>query len=570
MSNSSTIKCAIYTRKSSEEGLDQEFNSLDAQREACEAFIKSQKHEGWVTLSDLYDDGGLSGGTLERPALKQLLKDIDAGGVDAVVVYKVDRLTRSLADFVKIVETFDAKSVPFVSVTQQFNTTTSMGRLTLNMLLSFAQFEREVTGERIRDKVAASKKKGMWMGGLPPLGFDAKDGKLIVNETEAESVRHIYRRYVQLGSVRMLKQELDRDGIVSKVRVNRYGKRTGGKPLARGALYLMLSNPIYRGMTVHKDICYPGQHDAILDEELWDKAQSMLVSNRTQHKAGTNCGEPSMLVGLLYDDAGECMTPSHAGKNGRRYRYYISRSIIRGSKQDSQAGRRIPAGEIEGLVEDRLKRLLLDGAELHAVLEDQVTDPLERQHLISKAVDIASAWIGYTSSQKRQLLTSLIARIDIMAETITVQIRVSVLASILVGNGKLCRQEKHNVTDNKMFPLTIAARLKRVGIEQKLLIESVDGTRQKPNPHLLQLITKAHELKTIFIRGGGSISEMAKEVGLSPSYFTRLLRVGFLSPDITKAILAGRQPPELTSRQLMMDTRLPILWEDQRKDRGLV
>ena len=247
------IARAIYTRKSSEEGLEQDFNSLDAQREACEAFIKSQKHEGWKALPDLYDDDGISGATMERPALERLLSDIEAGRVDTVVVYKVDRLTRALGDFARIVEVFDTKGVSFVSVTQQFNTTTSMGRLTLNMLLTFARFEREVTGERVRDKIAASKKKGMWMGGVSPLGYDVADRKLVVNASEAETVRHIHRRHGELGSVRALKDELEGDGIVGKVRVDKHGRRTGGKPPARGALYLMPQNRIYRGEIVHKD-----------------------------------------------------------------------------------------------------------------------------------------------------------------------------------------------------------------------------------------------------------------------------------------------------------------------------
>ena len=256
---SAKIRCAVYTRKSTDDGLEQEVNSLDAQRQACEAFITSQRGLGWVALATRYDDGGLSGGTIDRPALQTLLADIEKAKVDTVVVYKVDRLTRSLADFAKIVDVLDARSVSFVSVTQQFNTTTSMGRLTLNMLLSFAQFEREVTGERIRDKIAASKKRGLWMGGLPPLGYDVDDRKLVVNEAEAETVRHIYRRYAALGSVRSVMDELDQDGIVSKLRVDRYGRQTGGKPLVRGALYLMLQNRIYRGEIVHKDKSYPGE-----------------------------------------------------------------------------------------------------------------------------------------------------------------------------------------------------------------------------------------------------------------------------------------------------------------------
>ena len=264
----STIRCAIYTRKSSDEGLEQEFNSLDAQREACEAYIVSQRHAGWIALSDMYDDGGLSGGTMERPALKRLLEDIKAGKVQIVVVYKVDRLTRSLADFAKIVDIFDAHNASFVSVTQQFNTTTSMGRLTLNMLLSFAQFEREIAGERIRDKIAASKKKGMWMGGNVPLGYDVKDRKLIVNEPEAATARLIFRRYAELGSVALVKAELDRLGIVSKRREGAGGRLAGGQHFSRGALYLMLQNRLYRGDIVHQGASYLGQHEAILDPEL--------------------------------------------------------------------------------------------------------------------------------------------------------------------------------------------------------------------------------------------------------------------------------------------------------------
>jgi site-specific DNA recombinase len=269
----STIRCAIYTRKSSDEGLEQEFNSLDAQREACGAYIVSQRHAGWIALSDMYDDGGLSGGTMERPALKRLLEDIQAGKVQIVVVYKVDRLTRSLADFAKIVDIFDAHNASFVSVTQQFNTTTSMGRLTLNMLLSFAQFEREIAGERIRDKIAASKRKGMWMGGNVPLGYDVRDRKLIINEADAATVRVIFRRYAGLGSVALLRAELDLLGIVSKRREGAGGELSGGKRFSRGALYLMLQSWLYRGNVARKEKIYPGQHQAIIESELWQTVQ---------------------------------------------------------------------------------------------------------------------------------------------------------------------------------------------------------------------------------------------------------------------------------------------------------
>jgi len=340
-------RCAIYTRKSSEEGLEQDFNSLDAQREACAALIKSQKHEGWTLIPASYDDGGFSGATLERPALKRLLRDVGARKVDIIVVYKVDRLTRSLADFAKIVEVVDAEGASFVSVTQQFNTTTSMGRLTLNVLLSFAQFEREVTGERIRDKIAASKKKGLWMGGLPPLGYDARDRKLVVNEREAELVRHIFRRYAALGSVRILKQDLDAEGMVSKLRASPTGRRWGGQLFARGALYRMLQNPIYLGEIVHNDQSYSGEHPAIIEPGLWEQVQRKLNDSRTERADGSRAANPSLLAGLLHDDRGERMTPSHAVKRGTRYRYYVSRSLVTGSRSAAPMGHRIPAGEIE-------------------------------------------------------------------------------------------------------------------------------------------------------------------------------------------------------------------------------
>ncbi len=304
------FRCAIYTRKSSEEGLEQDFNSLDAQREACEAYILSQKHEGWGVLPDMYDDGGFSGGTVDRPALRRLLADIAAGRIDVVVVYKVDRLTRSLADFAKIVEVFDGKGVSFVSVTQQFNTTSSMGRLTLNVLLSFAQFEREVTGERIRDKIAASKKKGMWMGGLPPLGYEVRDRKLVINDPEAETVRHIFRRYTELRSVRLLRDELAANAIRSKMRTASDGSAYGGKPLARGALYLMLQNRIYRGEIVHKDQTHPGEHAAIIDEALWAEVQRTLETNRVDRSHGAGADQPSLLAGLIHDAEGERSPPT--------------------------------------------------------------------------------------------------------------------------------------------------------------------------------------------------------------------------------------------------------------------
>ena len=370
------MRCAIYTRKSSEEGLEQAFNSLDAQREACAAFVLSQKHEGWVVLPALYDDGGFSGGTMDRPALQRLLDDIRAGQVDVVVVYKIDRLTRSLFDFAKIVEAFDARGVSFVSITQQFNTTTSMGRLTLNVLLSFAQFEREVAGERIRDKIAASKKKGMWMGGLPSLGYDVQNRKLVVNEEEAGTVVHIFRRYVELRSVRVLQAELDAAGIRSKRRILADGTPFGGQKLSRGALYLMLQNRIYRGEITHKGNAYPAEHQPIVDKVLWDQVQAILAENRVDRATGADAKQPSLLAGLIFDESGERLTPSHAVKKGTRYRYYVSRSLIVGTAKDKSTGRRIPAANLETLVITKLRSWRVHDPERHyAGKEIRSSDP---------------------------------------------------------------------------------------------------------------------------------------------------------------------------------------------------
>ena len=390
------LRCAVYTRKSSEEGLEQEFNSLDAQREACEAYVASQRHEGWTALPALYDDGAYSGGTMDRPALQRLLEDVRAGKIDVVVVYKVDRLTRSLTDFAKIVEIFDAKGVSFVSVTQAFNTTSSMGRLTLNVLLSFAQFEREVTGERIRDKIAASKKKGMWMGGLPSLGYDVKERKLLVNEAEAATVRHIFQRYLQLGSVRALRDDLAARGIVSKRRKASDGSPYGGQRFSRGALYLMLQNRIYRGEIVHKGKAFPGEHAAIVDEELWREVQNRLEANRLERREGDKAIEPSLLTGLVFDAQGEPMTPTHAAKKGTRYRYYVSRRLIIGGDEGTAAdrphGQRIPASNFEALVTDRVRSLFADPIEFLNALSDVERDAPMQKRLRDAAAALSARW----------------------------------------------------------------------------------------------------------------------------------------------------------------------------------
>jgi site-specific DNA recombinase len=357
-------RCAIYTRKSSEEGLEQEFNSLQAQSEACEDYIRSQRHEGWVSTRTRYDDGGFSGGNIDRPALQRLLADIRAGRIDIIVVYKVDRLTRSLADFARLVEIFDAQGVSFVSVTQQFNTTSSMGRLTLNVLLSFAQFEREVTGERIRDKIAASKKKGMWMGGNVPLGYDASDRTLVINAAEADIVRHLFALYREFGCVRPVKQETDRLGLRTKRSTTASGIERGGKSFSRGHLYNLLSNPVYSGQIAHKGQLYPGQHPALIDAETWKVARDQLAANARDHRRKAHATEPSLLAGLLVDARGKRLTPSHAVKKGRRYRYYVSTALITEAGTDRAQGWRLAAQEIE----DAVIRVLADALTKPAML----------------------------------------------------------------------------------------------------------------------------------------------------------------------------------------------------------
>jgi len=350
-------RCAIYTRVSTEYGLEQEFNSLDNQREASEAYIKSQAHEGWKLIRDHYDDGGFSGGSMERPALKKLLDDVRARRIDVIVVYKVDRLTRSLADFAKLVELFDEHEVSFISVTQSFNTTTSMGRLTLNMLLSFAQFEREITGERIRDKVAASKKKGIWMGGAVPLGYRVENRALHIVEEQADFVRDLFRRYLEVGSVVRLKSVLDAENLRLPIRAAGSGRTTGGGLISRGHIYHILSNPIYTGRLRHKEQIHEGQHGAIVDEDIWNRVQ-VLLADQTQTRKPSSQDAHSFLAGKLFDDRGHRMGPSHAAKGGRRWRYCISRAVLKGRRQDAGSVARVPAAEIEKEVLEAVKRRL--------------------------------------------------------------------------------------------------------------------------------------------------------------------------------------------------------------------
>ena len=516
------LRCAVYTRKSSDEGLDQSFNSLDAQRGAGEAYIASQAHEGWTLVATRYDDGGFSGGTMERPALQRLLADIADGKVDIVVVYKIDRLTRSLSDFSRIVEVFEEAGTSFVSVTQSFNTTDSMGRLMLNVLLSFAQFEREVTGERIRDKIAASKAKGMWMGGLLPLGYDlpaAGTRTLQVNEDEAVTVRRIFGRYLELGSVHALQRELAEEGVVSKRRVTASGKSLGGQSFSRGALFHLLHNRIYIGQIVHKDMVHAGEHDAILDGDLFERVQAMLDANARRHRSTRDARVVrAPLSGKLFDAAGEPMSPTFSrGKSGRSYRYYVSASLQqgRGSSGDDTI-RRLPAPAIERVVGEALARWTGEPTPSFDIL---------------RSVRLGAAGLA----------------IELVAN------RVRGIAARLVADEAIIDRSAKNVT--VLLPLALPLRGGR-----RLVVV---GSRSSPlpDPKLIAALRKAHRML------GGNTGRPIIERAPVSLYDRRILRLAFLAPDIQRDILGGRQPPALNLERLMQ-MPLPLAWSKQREVLG--
>src|SRR5713226_2657627 len=459
------IRCAIYTRKSSEEGLEQSFNSHDAQREACQAFIASQRQEGWRALPARYDDGGYSGGTLDRPALRRLLEDVEANKVNVIVVYKVDRLTRSLADFAKIVEALDARGVSFVSVTQQFNTTTSMGRLTLNVLLSFAQFEREVTGERIRDKIAASKQKGMWMGGRVPVGYDVKERKLIVNQEEANFVRRLFHLYLELGCVSRLKVQLDREAIKSKERTSAAGIRSGGTLYSRGALYRVLQNRIYVGDIQHHGKLYPGEHTGIIPRELWEQVQAHLRSDNQGRRNGLEANMSSLLVGLLQDAKGNRFTPSHTAKSGKRYRYYVCPARIDGQKARSRPAR-LPAHDVERQVSLRLQSFLQSTSEVMDGLSQPEDPPATTQDIIAAAGKQFDRLSAASPSAVQDFVRRVVRRVVVHPDRIEVEVSKRDLRAVLAGDPREdSRQDSCDV-----IRLALEARIKRCGGEIRLVV----------------------------------------------------------------------------------------------------
>jgi DNA invertase Pin-like site-specific DNA recombinase len=415
------LRCAVYTRKSSEEGLDMDFNSLDAQRESCEAYIVSQRAEGWLLVADRYDDGGFSGGTMERPALKRLLADVEAGTIDVVVVYKIDRLSRSMLDFLNLVELFERHGVTFVSVTQSFNTKDAMGRMALNILVTFAQFERELIGERIRDKVAASRKRGKWMGGWTPLGYEVRDRKLIINEADAERVRHIFRRFVQLKSATRLAQEL-----VAAGERNRYGHI-----LDKGVLYKLLNNRVYIGEAVHKGTSYPGEHEAIVDRALWDQAHAILKESPRRRANGARAQSPALLKGLLFGPDGAAMSPTHTRKSGRLYRYYNSQTAMKRGKSDCPV-RQVPAAEIERIVLDQVRALLRTP---EMVVQTWRAVRKQRKEITENDVRTAltefdELWNELFPAEQARIVELLVRRIDLTPSKLDITLWIEGLTSL--------------------------------------------------------------------------------------------------------------------------------------------
>ena len=555
-SNSSVRRCAIYTRKSSEEGLEQNFNSLHAQREACESFIKSQAGEGWRLVKTAYDDGGVSGGTMERPGLQRLLTDVREKLVDVVVVYKVDRLTRSLADFAKMVEVFDGHGVSFVAVTQQFNTTTSMGRLTLNVLLSFAQFEREVTGERIRDKIAASKKNGIWMGGTVPLGYDWCGRRLLVNPAEAATVRDIFERYLRLRSVPLLKEELIRDGIVSKVRVSKKGDQSGGQPFGRGALYELLANPIYVGEVRHRKVRHPGQQQAIVDKAVWEEVQERLRKQAAHHRTLDGKVGSSPLAGKLFDENGEPLYACGANKGARRYRYYVSRKVVQRSEEKTKNGWRLPALEIERAVATACRQMLGDRPAIAANLQEAGV-PIGDLPPALEAAKTKGEQLEHESSGVAGSLRNLIDRVQLESRGIRVSLNLKRLIADPIDT-----RDPASLTMTRFIP----TEMKRRGVELSLVIEGETPAAKRPDPSLLKAIARGHRWFHELASGRtASIREIERREGVYDSYVRRLIPLALLAPDIVQSICDGSQPATLTAEALKHTAPLPLEWTKQRQ-----
>ena len=553
------VRCAIYTRKSTEDGLEQEYNSLDAQYDACTAYALSQRHEGWTVVKDRYDDGGFSGGTLERPGLKRLLADIEAGKVDIILLYKIDRLTRSLSDFAKIVEILDRKCASFVSITQSFNTTTSMGRLTLNMLLSFAQFEREVTGERIRDKIYASKRKGIWMGGPVPLGYDVVERKLVANELEAEQVRNIMQLYLKVGSVPELVDTLAKSGHHTKVQQRKDGGTRGGCHFKRGYLYHLLSNRVYRGMTVHKGEAFEGEHDAIVAEELWDQVQAKLAKQGQGGSSRKVSARTGVLAGLIYNAEGTPMVLTHTQKGNRRFHYYANRYEALG---DSTASR-VNARDIEDIVVGQLSQTLALGIQVQSVLLDGTYTADQLHNVISRCRQLGTELTVAKYIRKQAIIRNVLDRVELHEDRVVIKIDNRTLLNAIGAEEAIQPSSSDLIVERE------AIRLRR-GKALRLIIPatSAGDSMSLRDDKLVTLLAESREIMNqITTNPDKSVPTLAAEQGRCRVRMMKVAKLVCLDPYIVTAIVEGRQPLNLSPSKLLA-ADLPLAWPEQRRVLG--
>jgi DNA invertase Pin-like site-specific DNA recombinase len=555
------LRCAIYARVSSDERLAQDFNSLDAQREACQAYVRSQAELGWRLLKDRYEDGGYSGGTLERPALQRLLDDVRQRRLDVIVLYKIDRLTRSLTDFARLAELLDAHGVSFVSVTQQFNTTTSMGRLMLNVLLSFAQFEREITGERIRDKIAASKRKGLWMGGVVPLGYRADGRTLVIDPAEAATVRTIFAEYLAAGTVTALATRTKALGLRTRPQSGDPAP-AAGRWLTRGHLYRILQNPIYRGQIRHRDAVYPGQHAAIIDADTWEKVQAQLAANLQGHRHRVSVREPSLLAGLLVMADGTRLVPSHATKGIRRYRYYIHESLVVAKvPRPDQGGMRLPAPALERAVQAAIRSVLAAPSALLPVLDGGLSATDKARVLASapaRAAALAECAVGDWIRQLREWLV----RVELHPGSLHLIWKAEGLRAWL----GLPPGGEPGAAPRSIVPVTLVER----GHQVRFVIERPEADpANTPDAVLTRLVARGWAWRQRIEAGAvDSLQAIATGENLTASYVGRVLRLAYLAPDILEAIVAGRAPPSLTAQRLLYLDDLPLDWVGQRARLG--